>query len=191
ANTKPVSSSTKASLPTTDPDCTASSISAGGGKKSLDCRCRSAETPSAVRSGLKPWPVSHRRCARASSTRSIIAKKRSATPCSLPAISIPNSPISSLVCTSTNVLSTTETTAVKRFGGCSKWGTTRGLFFRRRAWIGCKEGCERALTLLSPETKTPDQYPPEHPKPLSTTPSTPPASCRTFSTSFPHASDSP
>ena len=54
------------------------------------------------RSARKPWPVSPRRCARASSTPSIIAKKRSPTPCSSPAISTPNSPTSSSACTLTS-----------------------------------------------------------------------------------------
>ena len=75
ANTKPDSSSTKVSLPTTNQDCIASSIWAGGGRKSPDCRCRSAETPFAARSARKPWRASPRRCARASSTPSIIEKR--------------------------------------------------------------------------------------------------------------------
>jgi 1,4-dihydroxy-6-naphthoate synthase len=50
ANTKPASSSTKASLPMTSPDSTASSISADGGRKSPDCRCLSVETPFGARS---------------------------------------------------------------------------------------------------------------------------------------------
>src|SRR5258708_28877520 len=125
----------------TNPDYTGSLISAGGGKKLPDSLCHSAETPSGARSAAKRCPASLRRCVRASSTPLIIAKKRSATPCSLPAILIPGSPISLSACTSTNVLWITETTAAKRCGGCSKWGTTRGLFLRRRAWIGSKEGC--------------------------------------------------
>jgi predicted solute-binding protein len=34
-------------------DCTASSISADGGRKSPDCRCRSVETPSGARSAAE------------------------------------------------------------------------------------------------------------------------------------------
>jgi 1,4-dihydroxy-6-naphthoate synthase len=50
-----------------------------------------------VRCGSRP-----RRCATASSTRSITARKRSSTPCSSPATSTRHSPTSSSACTSTS-----------------------------------------------------------------------------------------
>ncbi len=78
ANTKPASSFMRGSSLTTNRDCTASSISAGGGRKSLVCRCRLGGMPYGVRSGAKRWLVLHTRCTRVFNTPSIIAKRRSA-----------------------------------------------------------------------------------------------------------------
>src|SRR5580658_6210186 len=156
-NTKPASSSTKASSRMTNPDCTAWSILAGGGRKLRDCRCLSEGTRSVARWAGKRWRALPRRCARASSTPLIIGKKRSAMLCNLAAISTRNSPINSSACTSTSAPSTTATTAAKPCAACSTWGTRRGSFRSRRGWSGCKKAanCE----LQAPEARGALPYP--------------------------------
>ncbi len=71
--------------------------------------------------------------------RSIIAKKRCRTLCSLPAISTRSRPTNSSACTSTNGRSTTVPMAAKPSAVCSTWGTRQGSSGRKRKWIGCRK----------------------------------------------------